>query len=112
MVGYGFKFDADLLDNAYLDNRFEMIEDLLNALCDKKSVPYDKTEGKIYQFMDVSDYEPQQVDDVMESFFDFSFDETDDVQLYRFLVLKNNNKLIILANIHLSIFDNSLIKDV
>ena len=42
MVGYGFKFDADLLDNAYLDNRFEMIEDLLNALCDKKSVPYER----------------------------------------------------------------------
>ena len=112
MSGYGFKFDVDLLDNVYLDNCFERIGDLLNARFDKNSVPYSKTEGKIYQFMDVSDYESQQVDDVMESFFDFSFDETDDVQLYRFLVLKNNNKMIILANIHSSIFDNSLIKEV
>ncbi|WP_407422907.1 amino acid adenylation domain-containing protein [Methanobrevibacter sp.] len=64
-----------------------------------------------YQIRDVSNLERNEIDKIIDSFFRFSFDEIINVPLYKFLVLKNNNELKILANINSLIFDYSSIND-
>ena len=70
------------------------------------------TDGEIvYQSKDVSNLKETLVEEIIDSFFDFTFDDVIDVPLYRFLVLKNNEKLTILANINSLIFDYTSITD-
>ncbi|WP_296888834.1 non-ribosomal peptide synthetase [uncultured Methanobrevibacter sp.] len=70
------------------------------------------TDGDVdYLSKDVSNLKETIVEEIIDSFFDFTFDEVIDVPLYKFLVLKNNEKLAILANINSLIFDYTSITD-
>ena len=54
------------------------------------------TDGEIvYQSKDVSNLKETLVEEIIDSFFDFTFDDVIDVPLYRFLVLKNKKKAVI-----------------
>ena len=64
-----------------------------------------------YQIRDVSNLEMNEIDEIIDSFFRFNFDDVINVPLYKFLVLKNSNGLKILANISSLIFDYSSIND-
>ena len=64
-----------------------------------------------YQVKDVSNLEEIETESIIDSFFRFTFDDTIDVPLYRFLVLKDDKRLKILANVSSLIFDYASIND-
>ena len=64
-----------------------------------------------YQVEDVSNLERIDIEEIIDSFFNFTFDNIINVPLYKFLVLKNNEKTMILANINSLIFDYTSIND-
>ncbi|WP_295616213.1 D-alanine--poly(phosphoribitol) ligase subunit DltA [uncultured Methanobrevibacter sp.] len=96
-------------DNDYLADFFKGIESLLNIRFDENLKPFYTNDEIIYEFNDVSDFNINEIDREIDSFFNFKFDIVIDSPLYKFLVLKNNEKLTILANIHHLIFDYSSI---
>ena len=72
----------------------------------------DIKEGDVdYQIMDVSDLNSADIEKITDSFFSFEFEDISNVSLYRFLVLKNNNKCTLLAIIHPLIFSYSSVND-
>ena len=99
-------------DNDYLADFFKGIESLLNIRFDENLKPFYTNDEIIYEFNDVSDFNINEIDREIDSFFNFKFDIVIDSPLYKFLVLKNNEKLTILANIHHLIFDYSSINKV
>ena len=104
-----FEFDSDYLDKYRLDAIFNKIGNILNIRFDENLRPYSTEDNKIYTFKDVCNESAENIRLIKDSFFDFTFENIVDVALYRFLVLKNNDKLTVLANIHSSIFDYSSI---
>ena len=64
-----------------------------------------------YQFVDVSNFEKGKIENIINSFYGFTFDTSLNVPLYKFLVLKDNEKSIILANISSLIFDYTFINN-
>jgi len=108
-----FQFKWENIDEKSLKSFFNKIGTELNIHFDKKSNIYTKNVDKTFDIQDVSDWEEERIRETINSFFSFSFDNTIDVPLFKFLVLKNNGekyKYTILANIHSSIFDYTSIK--
>lgn len=99
-----FRFDRELTYDDYLESISEKINSCLNLRFDENSRPY-MADGELYDFKDVSNYSPEEIRKDINSFFDFTFKEIVDSQLCRFLVLKNNDNLVILGNVHESYFD-------
>ena len=107
-----FLFDCELLTKDKLDIIFDHISDLLDVRFDDDLNPYyEKNQENIYDFEDVSDIDSDIIKNKKNSFFNFTFDEIVDVYLYKFLVLKNNDKLTVLARIHSLIFDFTSINE-
>ena len=107
-----FQFEIDLINNDALDNIFKKIGSLLNIQLDENLKPYTHNIKPDYDIIDVSKLNQEQIESKINSFFSFDFLKTVDVSLYKFLVLKNKDKLIILANIHPLIFDYALMNDI
>ena len=106
-----FKFNINDLNKEQLEITFKKIGNILNIQFDEDLKPYLKNSNAIYTFKDVSTQPIEKTEKIIDSFFDFTFDNIINVPLYKFLVLKNNenNQLTILGNIHSSIFDYSSI---
>ena len=101
-----FEFDYELLDREELDIIFNNIDEFLNLRLDRNLKFYaQRNEGEIYAFKDLSDENYDFVEYEKNRFYKFKFDNVVDVPLYKFLVLKHDGKLTVLANIHHSIFD-------
>lgn len=109
---HDIKFILDVDINEYfIENAFNKAEDILNRQFDE-NFNVIQTDGEVaYQIKDVSNLKETTIEEIIYSFFDFTFHEVIDVPLYRFLVLKNNENFIILANINSLIFDYTSIND-
>ena len=107
-----FKFYKESIDENYLDEFFKRIENILNIQFDEKFNHYCTDNEIFYQFMDVSNQSSERIDEITNNFFNFTFDIIVDVPLYKFLVLKNNHELTVLAIIHSSIFNYTSIKKI
>lgn len=107
-----FLFDYELLNKDKLDIIFNRIANLLDIRFNEDLNPYyEKNNENIYDFEDVSDTGSGLIKNKINSFFNFTFDDIVDVCLYKFLVLKNNDKLTVLARIHSLIFDYTSINE-
>lgn len=105
-----FILDFDVYEYPIRD-AFNKAKNILNWQFDENSNAI-LTDGEVYyRIKDVSNLKGTSIEEIIDSFFDFTFDDVIGVPLYRFLVLKNNEKLTILANISSLIFDYSLIND-
>ena len=102
-----FKFNVKFNSYNQLDFIFKEIAHYLNIQYDEKLKPYFKDNEDIYIIEDVSNLSVEIIEEIVASFFDFTFDNIINVPLYKFLVLKRNTHLTVLAIIHSSIFDYS-----
>ncbi|MBQ2831509.1 non-ribosomal peptide synthetase [Methanobrevibacter sp.] len=105
-----FILNVDVNENS-IENAFNKAKNILNWRIDENSNAILIDEEVDYQIKDVSNLKETSVEEIIDSFFDFTFDDIIDVPLYRFLVLKNNENFTILANINSLIFDYSSIND-
>ena len=106
--GIKFKFEVPYINKKHFEGIFEKIADALDIQFDEEFKPYvknDKINKELYKFRDVSSLSDASIKKIIDSFFNFTFDNIINCPLYRFIVLKNNDKLTVLANIHSSIFD-------
>ena len=99
-----FIFDINLRDKNSLDDIFNKLKSL-NIRFDNNLIPYSTGNNVIYEFDDVSKLDKSDIQLKINSFFNFTFKDFVNVDLYKFLVLKNMDKLTILAIIHPLIFD-------
>ena len=113
MNHYGVKFALDFenYDYSKIKNIFNKLRSALNWQFDENLNVILIDEDIDYQVRDVSNLEIDEIDKIIDSFFRFNFEDIVNVPLYKFLVLKNNNQLKILANISSLIFDYSSIND-
>ena len=107
-----FKFENKFINRKDLDKIFDNIGLLLNIRFDKHLKPYRYDTDKTYTFKDISTLNQETIEKEINNFFNYSFNEITDSTLYKFLVLKNNDKIIILGNIHQLIFDYTSIKKI
>ena len=107
-----FKFENKFINRKHLDNIFDNIGLLLNIHFDKHLKPHRYDNNKIYTFKDISTLNQETIEKEINDFFNYSFSEIIHSTLYKFLVLKNNDKIIILGNIHPLIFDYTSIKKI
>ena len=105
------KFKFDDINEELLPVIFDKAKYLLNfQLDDDSNVIF--IEGDVeYHIEDVSNLNFEDIEIITNSFFNFIFEDTRNVFLYKFLVLKNNDKFALLANIHSSIFNYASIND-
>lgn len=108
---YDVKFVLNFDDYEYstIENGFNKIKGVLNWKFDENfnATPIEDTVE--YQVIDVSNLTENNVKEITKSFFDFTYDNIINVPLYKFLILKNDKKFRILANINSLIFDYSSI---
>ena len=111
MDGYEikFSFEYNSVDKQQFDNLFAKIGNCLNIQFDENYNAYSQTNNEIYLYNDVSNQTSTNINKIIDSFFSFNFEDIINVPLYKFLVLKNNEKFTILAIIHSSIFDYTAI---
>ena len=102
-----FKFNVKFNSYGQLDLFFKEIAHYLNIQYDENLKPFFKDNKDTYIIEDVSNLSDEIIEEIVSSFFDFRFDNIINVPLYKFLVLKRNDCLTVLANIHSSIFDYS-----
>lgn len=95
-----FKLEKEIIDNTHLESIFEKIKTYFNLQFDENLKPYLVNNEKIHDFKDVSNSNQEEINNNENSFFNFTFSEIVNVPLCKFLFLKNNDKLTILANIH------------
>ena len=95
-----------------LNDLFFNVGNLLAIQLDDEFNPFSQEYEEVYQYVDVSNQSGENISKIMDSFFNFSFDEIIRVPLYKFLVLKNNDKITILANINSSIFNYASINKI
>ena len=88
-----FKFDTFLINEKQIEYCFKEIENSLNIQFDEKLNPYIVEGGKSHHFMDVSNQTSEAIETIINNFFSFTFESIIDVPLYKFLVLKTNDKL-------------------
>ena len=100
-----FKFEIPYIIKKQFEGIFEKIADALNIQFDEELKPYVNNKAYPYEFRDVSSLSEDNIKKIMDSFFNFTFNDIINVPLYRFLVLKTPGKLTVLANIHSLIFD-------
>jgi len=106
-----FKFDVELMNGDCLEDIFTKAVSCLNVRLDDNLKPYIYNDDEnFYEFMDVSHLSHNQIESIYNSFFNFTFDNIVNVSLYKFLVLKKDDKLTVFAIIHSSIFDYTSIK--
>ena len=106
-----FLLDFDNYDYSIIEYIFSNVRNALNWQFDENFNANLIDEDINYQVRDVSNLEMDEIDKIIDSFFRFNFDYIINVPLYKFLVLKNNKGLKILANISSLIFDYSSIND-
>ena len=104
------KFEFDLDDNL-IGDAFGKAKNLLNFQFDDDFNVFFVESDVDYQFKDISNSTSEDIEIIKNSFFDFKFDDIRNVFLYRFLVLKNNEKITLLAIIHSSIFNYTSINN-
>lgn len=104
------KFKFDLINDYSIKDIFDNAKNLLNYQFDDTNVFFIDTDVN-YQIEDVSDLKPEEIEKITNSFFNFKFENTSNIFLYKFLVLKNIDKSTILAIIHPLIFSYSSIND-
>ena len=106
-----FKFDVELMNGDCLEEIFTKAVSCLNVRLDDNLKPYIYNDDEnFYEFMDASHLSHNQIESIYNSFFNFTFDNIVNVFLYKFLVLKKDDKLTVFAIIHSSIFDYTSIK--
>ena len=110
MKGYDIKFILNY-DYFITPNSFNNAKSILNWLFDENFNATLINKDIDYQVEDVSNLESSSIEEIINSFFSFTFDNVINVPLYKFLVLKNNEKTMILANINSLIFDYTSIND-
>ena len=101
-----FRFDIDLIDESRIQMIFHNIENLLNIQFDENFNPYTVKNKNCYTFKEVS---CENIYLETSKFFKFTFRNVIDTPLYKFLILKTDDRLIILAIINSLIFDYSSI---
>ena len=106
-VKFKFDFNNDNLITDVIDNA----KYLLNFQFDNASNVFFIDTGVDYQVEDVSNLNSEDIEIITNSFFNFKFEDTFNVFLYKFLVLKNNDMFTLLAVIHPSIFNYMSIND-
>ncbi|WP_407413356.1 AMP-binding protein, partial [Methanobrevibacter sp.] len=105
------KFKFDFIDDNLLNDFFDKVKYLLNfQFNDDSNVVFIETDVG-YQIEDISNLNPEDIEIIINSFFNFKFENASNVFLYKFLVLKNNGKSTLLAIIHPSIFSYTSIND-
>ncbi len=109
---HDIKFILEIDVNEYsIEDAFNNAKDILNWQFDENSNAI-QTDGEIdYQIKDVFNLKESAVEEIIDSFFDFGFKDVIGVPLYRFLLLKDNEKQKILSIINSLIFDYSSIND-
>ena len=107
MYNFDVKFALNLEDYDYslIKDIFNKANPILNWRFDENRNVKLIDEDIAYQIKDISNLNESDVEEIIKSFFDFTFENIIDVPLYKFLVLENNEKLTILANISSLIFD-------
>lgn len=90
---HDIKFILEIDVNEYsIEDAFNNAKDILNWQFDENSNAI-QTDGEIdYQIKDVSNLKESAVEEIIDSFFDFGFKDLIGVPLYRFLLLKDNEK--------------------
>lgn len=106
-----FSFDIEFMEEYEVEDIFKKIE-MINIRFDENLKPYTCNDEATYDILDVSNLNQTDVQKEIDSFFEFAFREITDKPLYRFTVLKDNDKLTILANISSLIFDYGSINDI
>ena len=105
------KFKFDYNKNKLINNVFDKAKYLLNFQFDNNSNVFFIDTDVDYQIKDVSNLNSKNIESITNSFFNYEFEDTLNVFLYKFLVLKNNDKFTLLAMIHPLIFNYSSIND-
>ena len=105
------KFRFDYNKNKLINNVFDKAKYLLNFQFDNNSNVFFIDTDVDYQIKDVSNLNSKNIESITNSFFNYEFEDTLNVFLYKFLVLKNNDKFTLLAMIHPLIFNYSSIND-
>ena len=100
-----FIFEYDFLDKDELDNIFKEIGDALNIQFDEDLNHYRAYNNDFYLFKDISDKGSGIIQAEINNFFNYAFEDIVDKPLYKFLVLQDNDKIIVLANVSSKIFD-------
>ena len=113
MYYYELKFTLDFDDNEYsnIQDIFNKAKPLLNWHFDENLNPFPIDDDINYQIRDISNLKETDLEEINSHFFGFKFENIVNTPLYRFLVLKNNERIKILANISSLIFDYSSIKE-
>ena len=113
MYYYELKFTLDFDDNEYsnIQDIFNKAKPLLNWHFDENLNPFPIDDDINYQIRDISNLKETDLEEINSHFFGFKFENIVNTPLYRFLVLKNNANIKILANISSLIFDYSSIKE-
>lgn len=101
-----FRFDIDLKNENNIQKLFQNIGSLLNVQFDENFNPYPVENHEYYTLKEVFH---ESINFEISNFFNFKFNEVVDTPLYRFLILKTDDKLIVLAIINSLIFDYSSI---
>ena len=105
------KFKLDYKNNL-INDVFDRAKYLLNFQFDNDSNLFFINNSDVnYQIKDVSNLNSENIESIINSFFNYEFEDTVNVFLYKFLVLKNNEKFTLLAIIHPSIFNYSSLND-
>ena len=105
------KFKFDYINDELLNDFFDNVKYLLNFQFDDDSNIFFIDSDVEYQIKDVSNLDSENIEIITNSFFNFVFEDTFNVFLYKFLVLKNKDKFTVLAIIHPSIFNYSSVND-
>lgn len=105
------KFKFNIINDYSLRNIFDNAKYLLNYQFDDDLNVFFIDIDVEYQIEDVSNLNYDNIEKITNSFFNFEFEDTSNVFLYRFLVLKNNDKYTILAIIHPLIFSYTSINN-
>ena len=105
-----FILNLDVYDYP-IENVFNRAKRILNWLFDENFNATLIDEDINYQVKDISSLSNNEIEEITDSFFSFTFDNTVNVPLYKLLVLKNNDKSMILANINSLIFDYTSINN-
>ena len=106
-----FKFDIKHIDEYAIGNVFNNAGHILNYQFDEDYNVHLVDSDVNYQFKDVSNVHSEDIEAIASSFFNFTFEDVFNVFLYKFLVLKDIEKLTVLAIIDSAIFDYSSIND-
>ena len=103
----------DLDDNEYpnIQDILNRAKPLLNWRFDKNLNPFPKDDEIDYQIRDISNLKESEIFEIISHFFTLKFENVINTPLYRFLILKNDKSIRILANISSLIFDYSSIKE-